>query len=97
MARPTRSRRTCQPAVTRGEAATETHVVTISLEFADGQVPSAFSCELWRGTETECRELAGMIPGCEHDHRQISGAQVSCGTIADWESWVRGAMLLRHL
>lgn len=72
----------------------ETHVVTISLEFRDGRMPPAFSCELFRGEEMECRRLAVMIPGCSHDHRPVSAASVRCGTIADWERWVSGAQCM---
>ncbi len=75
----------------------ETHVVTISLEFADGRVPSAFSCELWRGNESECRLLAAAIPGCSHDHRHVAGSSVHCGRICDWEDWVKGAQVLSRL
>jgi len=75
----------------------ETHVVTISVEFADGRMPCAFSCELYRGNEMECRKLAGMIPGASHDGRLLSRSTVSCGTIAAWERWVSGAQCEEHL
>jgi len=38
----------------------ETHVVTIAVEFADARMPSAFSCELFRGNALECQRLAVM-------------------------------------
>jgi hypothetical protein len=74
----------------------ETHVVTISVEFHDGRLPPAFSCELWRGNEDECRRLVTMISGCSHDHRQVAASAVRCGTIADWEEWVTGAQVVDH-
>jgi hypothetical protein len=69
----------------------ETHVVTIAVEFADGRMPPAFSCELYRGNELECRRLAVMIPGCSHDHRKLASTTVHFGTIVDWEKWISGA------
>lgn len=74
----------------------ETHVVTISLEFQDGGKPGAFSCELYRGNEMECRKLAVMIPGCSHDHRRVAMTTVHYGKIVDWEAWCQGATPLEH-
>jgi hypothetical protein len=69
----------------------ETHVVTVAVEFADARMPSAFSCELFRGNEMDCRMLAVMIPGVSHDHRKLASSRVNWGLIVDWEKWVSGA------
>jgi hypothetical protein len=73
------------------EVGMETHVVTIAVEFADARVPSAFSCELYRGTKAECQRLAAAIPGCSHDSRRLASTTVNWGTIGAWELWVATA------
>jgi|KBSMisStaDraftv2_1062788.scaffolds.fasta_scaffold00032_37 hypothetical protein len=75
----------------------ETHVVTIAVEFADARMPSAFSCELFRGNALECQRLAVMIPGCSHDRRRLASTQVNWGTIEAWERWVSSAQCVDPL
>jgi len=67
----------------------DTHVITIGLEFADGQLPPAFTCELFRGAEEECRELKTRISATSCDTRRVANAYVNCGTIAEWEHFLR--------
>ena len=62
----------------------ETHVVTLSVGYGDsGEVH-----EVFRGSETECRQLATRITGCSNDRHAICSAMIVYGPIEDWEAHV---------
>ena len=61
----------------------ETHVVTLSPNFSDGRTPAGFICEVFRGEEQECRELAIRIPAGSHDMRQIAESTTQWGRNED--------------
>jgi hypothetical protein len=67
----------------------ETHVVTVGLEFADNRVPQGFTCEVIRGTERECKAILGRMAAVSHDHRPVAQAYITCGTIEEWEFFMR--------
>ena len=65
---------------------TETHVVTLSMDFCDG---SHVICELFRGDYSECRDLAHRIPGASDDQHPISGTHIQYAPIPQWEAYCR--------
>ena len=63
----------------------ETHVVTVTTEYADGLAVN----ELFRGSEADCRALAAKFGGCAYDEaRTVVAMRVFVGPAKDWDDFL---------
>ena len=68
----------------------ETHVITVGLHFEDlPMIETVEVHEVFRGDEAECKAICARMSTCSHDRRRLSGVHVTCGTVAEWEEFLR--------
>jgi hypothetical protein len=67
----------------------ETHVITVGLHFIEELHETTEIHEVFRGDEAECKAICARMSACSHDRRRLSAVHVTCGTIAEWEEFLR--------